>query len=54
MNSMFREYFPSTEPDGLADSLAPFFPEYQALRVQLLEILVDDDLGYRGGRPDFL
>jgi hypothetical protein len=49
MNSMFREYFPSTEPDGLADSLAPFFPEYQALRVQLLEILVDDDLDYRAG-----
>lgn len=46
---MFREYFPTSEPDGLAQSLAPFFPEYQALRDQLMEILADDDLSYRVG-----
>jgi hypothetical protein len=49
MNSMFREYFPITEPEGRAKSLAPFFPGYQALRAQLMEILTDDDLGYRVG-----
>jgi hypothetical protein len=49
VNSIFREYFPITEPDGLAQSLAPYFPEYQALRGQLMENLTDDDLGYRVG-----
>jgi hypothetical protein len=49
MNSMFREYFPATEPEGPAQSLAPFFTEYQKLRAQLMEILEDDDLGYRVG-----
>ena len=49
MNSMFREYFPTTEPEGMAQSLAPYFPEYQALRGQLTGILADDDLGYRVG-----
>jgi hypothetical protein len=49
MNSMFREYFPTTEPEGMAQSLAPYFPEYQALRGQLTGILADDDLSYRVG-----
>lgn len=49
MNSMFREYFPLTEPEGLAQSLAPFFPGYQALRDQLMEILADNDLSLRVG-----
>jgi uncharacterized damage-inducible protein DinB len=49
MNSIVREYFPITEPEGLVQSLAPFFREYQALRDQLMEILTDDDLGYRVG-----
>jgi hypothetical protein len=49
VNSMFREYFPITEPEGLAQSLAPFFPEYQTLRDQLMKILADDDLSYRVG-----
>ena len=37
---------PSENP---ARSLAPFFPDYQALRQQLMEIVGDDDLGYRVG-----
>jgi hypothetical protein len=50
MNSMFREYFPTEEPpESPAQSLAPYFPEYQALRQQLMEILTDDDLSYRVG-----
>jgi hypothetical protein len=49
MNSMFRDYFPITEPDGTAQSLAPYFPMYQALRDQLMEILADDDLSYQVG-----
>lgn len=38
MNSIVREYLAAT-----------FFDEYQALRDQLMEILTDDDLGYRVG-----
>jgi hypothetical protein len=38
MNSIDREYLATT-----------FFHEYQALRDQLMEILTDDDLGYRVG-----
>ena len=38
MNSIVREYLAAT-----------FFGEYQALRNQLMEILTDDDLGYRAG-----
>jgi hypothetical protein len=38
MNSIVREYLSAT-----------FFREYQALRDQLMEILTDDDLGYRVG-----
>jgi hypothetical protein len=49
MNSLVREYLPTKSPAGLARSLAPFFPEYQALRDQLMDILVDNDLGYRVG-----
>jgi hypothetical protein len=52
-NSMFREYFPSEQPEGRAESLAPFFSDYQALRVQLMQMLTDDDLAHRieGGNP---
>src|SRR5712692_4333935 len=49
MNSLFREYSPGTEPGGPFKSLAPYFTEYQALRDQLMEVLVDDDLGHRVG-----
>jgi hypothetical protein len=49
MNSLFQEYFPIQEPGGPAESLAPFFPGYQALRDQLTEVLTDDDLGVRIG-----
>jgi hypothetical protein len=49
MNSVVREYFPTKTPSGPAQSLAPFFPGYQAMRNQLMEILTDDDLGYRVG-----
>lgn len=35
MNSMVQAYFPITEPEGRAQSLAPYFPQYQALRDQL-------------------
>lgn len=49
MNSLFREYFPVGEPEGRVESLAPFFSEYQALRVQLMTILTDDDLAYKLG-----
>jgi hypothetical protein len=49
MNSLFREYFPVEEPEGAIQSLAPFFTGYQALRDQLMEMLTDEDLGYRGG-----
>jgi hypothetical protein len=49
MNSVAREIFPTTTPTGLAESLAPFFTDYQALRAQLMKILTDDDLGYRVG-----
>jgi hypothetical protein len=49
MNSLYQEYFPAAEPEGPAESLAPFFAEYQALRDQLLGMLTDADLGYRGG-----
>jgi hypothetical protein len=38
MNSMVREHLPGT-----------YFREYQGLRDQLMEILADDDLGYRAG-----
>ena len=38
MNSIVREYLAAT-----------FFGEYQALRNQLMDILTDDDLGYRVG-----
>ncbi len=38
MNSIIREYLSAT-----------FFREYQALRDELMEILTDDDLGYRVG-----
>jgi len=53
MNSMSREYFSTTEPEGPAQSLAPYFPMYQALRDQLMAILRDDDLSYRieGANP---
>jgi hypothetical protein len=53
MNSIVREIFPVTTPAGLAQSLGPFFTDYQALRAQLMEILSDDDLGYRldGANP---
>src|SRR6267143_1029509 len=49
MNSIAKELFPMTSPTGLAQSLAPFFPDYQALRAQLMEIVSDEDLGYRVG-----
>jgi len=49
MNSLFREYFPATEPEGPEKSLAPYFTEYQALRDQLMEVLADDDLALRVG-----
>lgn len=49
MNSLFREYFPAKEPEGAIQSLAPYFAEYQALRNQLMTMLTDEDLGYRGG-----
>ena len=49
MNSIVREFFPTSSPSGLAQSLAPFFSDYQALRAQLMEILSDDDLGYQVG-----
>ncbi len=49
MNSIAREIFPDTSPTGLAQSLAPFFTDYQALRARLMEILSDDDLGCRVG-----
>ncbi len=39
MNSLFREYFPATEPEGPFKSLAPYFTEYQAMRDQLMEVL---------------
>ena len=38
MNSLITEHLPAT-----------YFPEYQALRPQLLAILADDDLGFRAG-----
>jgi hypothetical protein len=50
VNSLFRTYFPTNmPPENPARSLAPFFPDYQALRQQLMEIVGDDDLGYRVG-----
>jgi len=49
MNSIAKEVFSVTSPLGLAQSLLPFFPDYQALRAQLMEILSDEDLGYRVG-----
>jgi hypothetical protein len=49
MNSLVRDYLPMTSSAGLAESLAPFFSDYQVLRDQLMEILADDDLGYRVG-----
>ena len=52
MNSMFREYFPITEPDGPVQSLAPFFPMYQALRDQLVGILADEDLACHVGEAN--
>ena len=51
MNSMFQEYFPITEPEGVAQSLAPFFPEYQALRGQLTAILTDASIGRLSNVP---
>jgi hypothetical protein len=54
MNSMVRDYFPAASPDGLTQSLAPFFPDYQAMRGQLMEMLTDDDLGYRVGNAPSL
>ena len=49
MNSVFRDYFPATAPGGRAPSLAPFFRGYQAMRGQLMEIVSDEDLGFRVG-----
>src|SRR5207245_4057367 len=49
MNSTANEVVPATSPTGPAHSLLPFFSDYQALRAQLIEILSDEDLGYRVG-----
>ena len=49
MNSLVRTYLPATSPTGRARSLAPYFPDYQALRDRLIEILADDDLAFRIG-----
>lgn len=49
MNSLVLEYLPAKPPSGRAESLAPFFRGYQAMRNQLMEILTDEDLRYRVG-----